>query len=45
LYLGQLPKTTVCIDGLQRLTAIRKFIAGEIRAFGMMEDTNVTYPA
>ena len=25
---------TVCIDGLQRLTAIRRFIAGELKIFG-----------
>ena len=25
----------VCIDGLQRLTAIRRFIAGEIKVFGL----------
>ena len=29
----------VCIDGLQRLTAIRKFIAGEIKPFGLSFST------
>ncbi|ODP34984.1 DUF262 domain-containing protein [Pandoraea sp. ISTKB] len=28
------PHTFQCIDGLQRLTAIRKFIGGEFRVFG-----------
>ncbi len=37
-YIGKLPKTTVCVDGLQRLTAIRKFMAGEISAFGRTVD-------
>jgi hypothetical protein len=30
-----LPDGVQCIDGLQRLTAVRKFMAGEVRAFGM----------
>jgi hypothetical protein len=25
-----------CVDGLQRLTAVRRFLAGEIKAFGMV---------
>lgn len=37
-YRGDMPKTIVCIDGLQRLTAIRRFVAGEIRAFGLTAD-------
>ena len=28
----------VCVDGLQRLTAIRRFMAGEIKAFGLTKD-------
>ena len=28
----------VCIDGLQRLTAIRKFMAGQIEPFGLTKD-------
>lgn len=28
----------VCIDGLQRLTAIRRFIAGELKVFGLKFD-------
>lgn len=28
----------VCIDGLQRLTSIRKFIAGELKVFGITFD-------
>ena len=32
---GDLPEQIVCIDGLQRLTAIRKFIAGELSVFGL----------
>lgn len=31
---GDLIDQTVCIDGLQRLTAIRKFIGGELTVFG-----------
>lgn len=34
-YDGELPREVQCVDGLQRLTAIRKFLAGEIRAFGL----------
>lgn len=30
-----LPATVQCIDGLQRLTAIRAFVRGEITAFGL----------
>lgn len=30
------PNTIVCVDGLQRLTAVRRFIAGEIKAFGLL---------
>jgi len=31
---GDLPDEIVCVDGLQRLTAMRRFLAGEILAFG-----------
>jgi hypothetical protein len=34
-YAGELPREMQIIDGLQRLTAVRKFMAGEIHAFGM----------
>jgi len=30
-----LPEGVQCIDGLQRLTAVRKFMAREVRAFGL----------
>ena len=34
---GDIPDNTFqCIDGLQRLTAVRKFLAGEVRVFGGM---------
>jgi len=35
---SDLQKCVVCIDGLQRLTAIRRFVAGEIRAFDRTAD-------
>ncbi len=35
---GDLPDQTVCIDGLQRLTAVRKFIKGELTIFGIKHD-------
>ena len=35
---GDLPEQTVCVDGLQRLTAIRKFIKGELTVFGIKHD-------
>jgi hypothetical protein len=34
-YAGDLPREMQIIDGLQRLTAVRRFIGGEIHAFGM----------
>lgn len=38
-YEGDLPREMQIIDGLQRLTAIRKFLAGEVRPFGLgLED-------
>lgn len=33
-----LPREVQCVDGLQRITALRKFLKGEIRAFGMLVD-------
>jgi hypothetical protein len=33
-YSGELPKEFQCIDGLQRFTAIRKFIRDELLVFG-----------
>lgn len=33
-YAGDLPREMQCVDGLQRLTAVRRFMAGQIRAFG-----------
>lgn len=40
---GDLPDEIQCIDGLQRLTAIRKFLSGELTAFGLRrEDFNGT---
>ncbi len=37
-YLGDLPKGMQCIDGLQRITAVLNFLAGEVRPFGLMAD-------
>ncbi|MGH8465693.1 MAG: DUF262 domain-containing protein [Pseudomonas sp.] len=34
-YQGDLPREVQCVDGLQRLTAIRAFLASEIRPFGL----------
>lgn len=31
---SDLPSAMQCVDGLQRLTAIRRFVAGDIKAFG-----------
>jgi hypothetical protein len=33
-----LPYEVQCVDGLQRITAIRRFLKSEIRAFGMVVD-------
>ena len=36
--MGDIPENTMqCIDGLQRLTAVRKFMAGEFTVFGGLE--------
>ncbi|CAE6823668.1 hypothetical protein R70006_06329 [Paraburkholderia domus] len=37
-YKGDLPREIQCIDGLQRLTAVQRFMAGEIRAFDRIVD-------
>jgi len=37
-YKGPMPKGFQCIDGLQRLTAVRLFIAGKLKPFGMSRD-------
>lgn len=34
-YAGELPLGFQCIDGLQRLTAIRRYMGGEIKPFGL----------
>lgn len=34
-YQGELPREVQCVDGLQRLTAIRAFLAGKVRPFGL----------
>lgn len=37
-YDGDLPRGVQCIDGLQRITAVLKFLAGEVRPFGLCSD-------
>ena len=38
-YQGELPRGMQCIDGLQRLTAIQRLMAGDIKPFGLsLED-------
>lgn len=34
-YEGDLPRGFQCIDGLQRLTSVAKFLKGELRPFGL----------
>lgn len=34
-YTGDLPKGFQCIDGLQRITAIQKFLEGSVKPFGL----------
>lgn len=34
-YVGCLPRGMQCIDGLQRITAVRRFLAGEVKPFGL----------
>jgi len=38
IYEGDLPRGFQCIDGLQRLTAVELFLAGEVRPFGLTPD-------
>ena len=33
--IGDLDRTVMCVDGLQRLTAVREFMNGEIHPFGL----------
>jgi len=35
-YQGDLPRQVECVDGLQRLSAVRRFMNEEIRAFGRL---------
>jgi len=37
-YKGELPRGFQCIDGLQRITAVMKFLNGEIKPFGLHVD-------
>ncbi len=37
-YKGELPRGFQCIDGLQRITAVTKFLAGEVKPFGLHVD-------
>jgi len=37
-YKGPMPLGFQCIDGLQRLTAIRGFVAGKVKPFGLSKD-------
>lgn len=37
-YEGDLPRGFQCIDGLQRLTAVTKFLSGNVRPFGLCPD-------
>lgn len=37
-YTGDLPPGMQCIDGLQRITAVRMFIAGQVKPFGLSVD-------
>lgn len=37
-YAGDLPKGFQCVDGLQRLTSVERFVAGEIKPFGLSAD-------
>lgn len=34
-YSGELPRGMQCIDGLQRLSAVRRFLTGHIKPFGL----------
>lgn len=37
-FVGDLPRGLQCIDGLQRITAVMDFLAGEVRPFGLTTD-------
>lgn len=37
-YSGDLPRGMQCIDGLQRITAVTQFLAGEVKPFGLAVD-------
>lgn len=37
-YDGELPREMQIVDGLQRLTAVRNFLAGEVKPFGLAID-------
>lgn len=37
-YAGDLPRGFQCIDGLQRITAVQKFLEGEVKPFGLSLD-------
>ncbi len=32
---GDLPANAVCLDGLQRITAVQRFMAGDVKPFGL----------
>ena len=34
-YAGDLPRGLQCLDGLQRITAVRDFLAGKVKPFGL----------
>ena len=34
-YVGDLPRGLQCLDGLQRITAVRDFLAGKVKPFGL----------
>ena len=34
-YAGDLPRGLQCLDGLQRITAVRDFLAGQVKPFGL----------
>jgi len=42
-YNGELPRGFQCIDGLQRMTAIKRFLSGEIKVFGTLACEDLNY--
>lgn len=40
-YLGKLPKELQCVDGLQRITAIRSFLSGKLEIFGGLRKSDL----